>query len=84
MHSKSPAKRSSPHQQRSSTVGTVQTPRSTPSVCRTTPRSMTQPVGGDVSQSGVTISDETRLRELFNILKGYDHVLLKGSPKYTI
>ena len=78
MHSKSPAKHlSTPHhrhQHSSSIVTTVQSPRSTPPVHRTTPRSMTRPchVGGDTSPPTVTISDEIRLRELFSILKGYE------------
>lgn len=81
MHSKSPAKHlsaSTPHhrhQHSSSTVTTVRSLHSTPPVHHTTPRSMTHPchVGGDTSPA-VTLSDEIRLRELFSILKGYEHM----------
>ena len=76
MHSKSPNKhsaKSTPHyrQHSSTTGGTIQTPRSTPTTDRVMPRSMTHHVGGAVSPSGITISDEIWLRELFSILKGY-------------
>ena len=75
MHSKSPGQHSTStphyHQHSSTTGGTIRTPRSTPTTDHVKPRSMTHHVGGAVSPSGVTISDEIQLRELFSILKGY-------------
>lgn len=84
MHSKSPVKclTSTPHyhQHSSTTGGTVRTPRSTPTTDHVRPRSMTRQVGGAMSPSGVTISDEIQLRELFSILKGYK-ILIQFSHK---
>ena len=80
MHSKSPSKlttSSTPHHhhQRSSVNQVVHSPRSTPTANHMTPHSVTRRVGGDTSPSAVTIDDEIRLRELFNILKGYEYNL---------
>ena len=80
MHSKSPSKlttSSTPHHhhQRSSANQVVHSPRSTPTANHMTPHSVTRHVGGDTLPSAVTIDDEIRLRELFNILKGYEYNL---------
>jgi len=88
MHSKSPSKHlttSTPHhRQYSSTLGTVHTPRSTPTVYHTTPHSVTHHMMDD--NSSPSISNEIQLRELFSILKGYVYStivepLLTDSPK---
>ena len=81
LHSKSPASKrltsSMPQHHPSATDGTVRTPHHTPTVNRTTPRSVTHHGGGDTSPSAVTINHEIRLRELFSILKGYEHIDLR-------
>lgn len=85
MHSKSPVRHtttSTPHhhQQQPCTLGMIQTPRSTPTPNRATPHSATHRVGVAASSgSGITISDEIRLRELFSILKGYNELMLELS-----
>lgn len=77
MHSKSPSKHTTPstvhhRHQRSSANQVVHSPRSTPTANHMTPHSVTRRVGGDTLPSAVTISDQIQLRELFNILKGYE------------